>query len=60
MRTHPNPLLSDKLFMGGLIMILLSAAFFCLPLFIELSNDNYFGLFIPNYILYGRIFYRIA
>ena len=49
MRT-PNPVLSDKLFMGGLIMILLSAAFFCLPLFMELSNDNYFGLFIPNFI----------
>ena len=55
MRT-PNPVLSDKLFMGGLIMILLSAAFFCLPLFIELSNDNYFGLFIPNFIFTAGYF----
>lgn len=47
---------SDRMFMGGIVTVLLSLGFFCIPFFTTLNRADYFGLFIPNFILAAGYF----
>src|SRR5438105_2886743 len=43
--------LKDKLFITGLVLILGSLFFFCIPFLLPVSGNDNFGLFIPNFAI---------
>jgi XrtN system VIT domain protein len=40
----------DRLYLTGLGLIAVSLLFFCLPVFFDLPDANYFGLFMANFV----------
>ena len=48
---HIKTQLRDKLWLTGIVFIVISLFFFCLPFFTNMSADDSSGMFIPNFII---------
>lgn len=46
----------DRMYWSGILAILVSICFYCLPYFVAVDEDRYFGLFICNFVLAAGYF----
>jgi hypothetical protein len=51
---------NDSRFSPGIILIVLSLFFFCVPLFTNSGGDAYMGFFFSIFCLQSGIFSRVA